>query len=250
MDDIKKRILDYSIDTIQNKGIKALTLKNISKDCHISRSTFYQYFESKSSLIEEIKNQNTECDVRSIRESILHAAIETFSNSPYTDIDIETIAKAVNMQRSSIYRYFPTKEKLFEESLKMELESRKDFFQNKDIYSTNFKEALRLFFSYIADFRINPYKNMTFFHALTYSQHNTEVKHALETLWNDTEKMIQKVLQHGKDTGELKQDFSTKEYSKIILSFLGGSSIFISDGLQSSTEAFIDLLYGQLKTVD
>lgn len=42
MNDIKRKILDYAIETIQNDGIKALTLQNITKNCHISRSTFYQ----------------------------------------------------------------------------------------------------------------------------------------------------------------------------------------------------------------
>lgn len=249
MDNIKQRILSYSVEALQSSGIKSLTLKNICQGCHISRSTFYLYFKSKSALIEEIKETNCECDIPSTRENILLAAAEAFSRGIYADVDIETVAKAVNMKRSSVYRYFPTKDKLFEECLKMELENRREFFRSKDVCSMDFKAAISVFFSYILDFRSNEFKNLTFFHALAYSQHNASVKSSLEALWNDTEEIIRKVLRHGKETGELRTDFSVEKYSRIILAFMGGSSIFASDSFSSAQDTFIDMIFNELKAL-
>ena len=248
MDDIKQKILNYSIETIQNKGIKALTLQNITQNCHISRSTFYRCFDSKEALINEIHEISDEYDVHSTKEKILIAANEAFSKNTYPNIDIETIAKAVNMKRSSIYRYFPTKESLFEESLKMELESRREFYKKQDVYSMDFESALNLFFDYLSEFRKNDYKSLTFFNSLACAQQSDSVKNSLEALWKDTANILKKILQNGKDTGVLKQDFSADTYSQIIMSYIGGSSIFSLDNFETLKRTFIDLIYRELKS--
>lgn len=250
MDDIRKKIIDYAIETIRNNGLKALTLQNITKDCHISRSTFYRYFASKDALIEEIRAIDGELDTHSIKEKILLAASEEFSRHPYKDIDIETIAKAVNMQRNSVYRYFPSKEQLFEESLKMELENRRAYYQKQDIFSMDFKSALNVFFDYLTDFRKNEYKSLTFFQALACAQHSPTVHKTLESLWKDTADALAKVLQHGKETGVLRKDFSTEKYSQILLSYIGGSSIFSFENYDLLKETFLDLIFRDLKAPD
>lgn len=250
MNDIKEKIIEYAIETIENEGIKVLTLQNITKNCHISRSTFYQYFASKDALIEEIHSINDKLDIRSIKEKILIAANEEFSKNTYTNIDIETIAKAVHMQRSSIYRYFPTKEILFAESLKMEWENRSSYYKKQDILSMDFIASLNLFFDYLADFRKNEYKSLTFFQALAYAQHSPAIQQALEALWKDTADILQAVLQQGKENGDLRQDFSTKQYSQILLSYIGGSAIFSFDNYDILKETFLNLIYHELKALD
>ncbi|MGN0676511.1 MAG: TetR family transcriptional regulator C-terminal domain-containing protein [Ruminococcus sp.] len=114
----------------------------------------------------------------------------------------------------------------------------------------DFKSALKVFFDYIFSFRMNGYKNLIFFNALASSQHNSSVKESLQTLWNDTTNILGKVLQHGKDTGELKQDFSIENFSGILLSYIGGSAIFSFDNnFEQLKDVFINMVYSELKAV-
>lgn len=248
MEDIRQQILTYSMGVIKDGGIRALTLESIAKNCHISRTTFYKHFGSMQSLISEIHELDSDYDVHTTKDRILLAAIDAFSKTPYPDIDIETIARAINMKRSSVYKYFSTKENLFEESLKMELENRKSYYKSQNLCSMDFKSALNVFFDYISSFRLNGYKNLIFYNALASSQHNSSVKKSLHNLWSDTRDIIKTVLQHGKDSGELKQDFSAETYAEILLSYIGGYGIFIfDDNFESCKETFISMIYNELK---
>ncbi|MGN0484002.1 MAG: TetR/AcrR family transcriptional regulator [Lachnospiraceae bacterium] len=247
MNETKQKILDYAIDTIQTKGMKTLTLEAITKNCHISRSTFYQYFTSKKALIEEIRALHTDLNTNTTKEEILLAANKAFSKHPYQDINLETIAEAVDMKRSSIYRYFPTKDSLFEESLKMELENRRAYYQTQDLLSLDFKDALNVFFDYLSDFRKNNYKMLTFYQSLAYAQHSPAVQQALDALWKNTEDILEKILLHARETGVLRQDFSARHYAQILLSYIGGSAIFSFENFDLLKEMFLNLIYHELK---
>lgn len=52
----QKEIVNKSIDIIATKGIQGLTIKNLSKEIHISEPAIYRHFESKTDILMSILN--------------------------------------------------------------------------------------------------------------------------------------------------------------------------------------------------
>lgn len=56
------------------------------------------------------------------RQEILYAALELFVTKGYAATKITDIAKSANMSRGLMFHYFESKEKLYEELIRMGLE--------------------------------------------------------------------------------------------------------------------------------
>jgi len=56
------------------------------------------------------------------RQEIIYTALELFVSKGYAATKITDIAKSVNMSRGLIFHYFESKEKLYEELIRMGLE--------------------------------------------------------------------------------------------------------------------------------
>ena len=56
------------------------------------------------------------------RQEILDKAREMFSQRSYHAVSLEEISRALGMGKSTMYHYFPTKEKLFTEVLKQNVQ--------------------------------------------------------------------------------------------------------------------------------
>lgn len=58
--DMRYEIAEAARTLLSKKGVKKLTVKDIVEECHITRQTFYYYFENIPELFRWILEQNTE----------------------------------------------------------------------------------------------------------------------------------------------------------------------------------------------
>jgi AcrR family transcriptional regulator len=68
---------------------------------------------SEGTLPEELEIEVAEMGTEA-RERVIEVAIEQFSTQPYAEVTISDIAAAAGMAKGSVYRYFTSKEELFE----------------------------------------------------------------------------------------------------------------------------------------
>lgn len=245
----KEKILKCASEIIEVEGVRALSVTKVVNNCKISKSTFYKYFSSKEDLILEIKSSSnkSESDFYSVREEIIQKAIEVFSNNTFEKIDIDTIARAVGLKRSSIYRYFSSKEELLEASLKNEIINRKrleERFKSDPYDPFMFMQKL---FEYAIIFYNKKYNNLMFYNALHYSKVNNNIKEILDDLWRQTIKLIEDVFERGKKEGSFKNDIDSKALAQMTFSYIGGLGIFSSENYNELGKQFIELLFRDIK---
>jgi Transcriptional regulator len=245
----KEKILKCASGIIDEEGIRALSVTKVVNNCKMSKSTFYKYFSSKEDLISEIKSSSdkSETDFYSVREEIIQKAIEVFSNNTFEKIDIDTIARAVGLKRSSIYRYFSSKEELLEASLQNEIINRKRLEERFKSIPYDPYTFMKELFEYAIVFYNKKYNNLMFYNALHYSQVNSNIKEILDNLWRQTVKLIEDVFERGKKEGAFKNDIDSKSLAQMTFSYIGGLGIFSSENYNELSKQFIDLLFINIK---
>ncbi|MDP4146051.1 MAG: TetR/AcrR family transcriptional regulator [Bacillota bacterium] len=245
----KEKILKYASELIDTEGVRALSVTKVVNNCKISKSTFYKHFSSKEDLISEIKSSSNkdESNFYSIREEILQKAIEEFSKKPYEKIDIDTIASAVGLKRSSIYRYFSSKEELLEASLKNEIVNRKKL--EEHLKSIPFEPSIFLqkIFDYAISYFNKKYNNLMFYNALHYSKLNNNIKVILDDMWSQTIKLIEDIFKRGKDEGIFKRNIDCRALAEMTFSYIGGLGIFSYEHYNELGKQFIELLFRDIK---
>ncbi|WP_310604101.1 TetR/AcrR family transcriptional regulator [Anaerosporobacter sp.] len=247
----KNEILQCGNEIIKNEGIRSLTIGKIVSTCGISKSTFYQYFLSKEELLLELKENDNgiEDSFYSIQEEIIHKAIIEFSNKPYEQIDIDTIAKAVGLKRTSIYKYFNSKEELLEISLRNEITNREGL--EDELRSMSFDPVLFLerLFNYTITYTDKPYNNFMFYNALYYSKINSDINTVLNDLWASSVKLNEYVFNRGIEEGVFKKDIDTKLLAQMTLASMGGFAIFSYEQYRQLQEEYIKTILEKI-TID
>lgn len=242
-DSNREKILKCANQIIKSEGIRAVNVSKIVDACKISKSTFYKYFSSKEDLISNIKDESNVDDETffSMRQIIIQKAITEFSNNAFHTIDIETIAKAVGLKRTSIYSYFSNKEELLEVSFQYELTNRKRFNQlmkNSPFDPIRYVEKI---LEYGVSFSTNKYNNLMLRNILYYSSVNEKIKKIWDETYECTLEIIEEYFNRGKREGIFREDIETKTISQIILSCWLGISISIPENYQKLGKKFIEL---------
>lgn len=57
--DLKERLINQGLQLIRKRGISALSMREITKQCGVSHSSVYRYFPHKSDYINEVMNQGS-----------------------------------------------------------------------------------------------------------------------------------------------------------------------------------------------
>lgn len=240
----KEKIMQCADEIIESEGIRALSVSKIVNRLKISKTTFYKYFSSRDALIIELKDRSNskEADLYTIRDKIIQQAIEEFSKNTFDKIDIDTIAAAVGLKRSSLYRYFSSKEELLEASLKYEISNRMKLKEYFDSRAYDLVDFLKKLFEYTIVFYNKKYNSLMFYNALYYSKSNDKIKSILEDLWNQTIKLNEEVFERGKREGILKEEIESKVLARMVLSYIGGTAIFSYEEFDRLENQFIDML--------
>ncbi|OPX43348.1 HTH-type transcriptional regulator BetI [Ruminiclostridium hungatei] len=239
----KKKIIDCANQIIRSEGIRAVNVTNVVNACKISKSTFYKYFSSTEDLISNIKQgaDNDDEAFYSMRQMIIQKAIAEFSKNAFHTIDIDTIAKAVGLKRTSIYSYFKSKEELLEISFQNELENRKRF--SKLMKQSPFHPVVYIekILQYGVNFSTSKYNNLMMRNILYYSSVNEKIKKIWDETYSCTQEIIEEYFVQGKKEGVFSQDIETKTISQLVLSCWLGISVSKPEQYNELGKKFIDM---------
>lgn len=239
----REKIIKSAVQIIASEGIRAVNVSRVVDVCKISKSTFYKYFSSSEDLISSIKEESDSDDETffSTREMIIQKAITEFSNHAFHTIDIDTIAKAVGLKRSSIYSYFSSKEELLEASFRYELENRKRFSQLMKNSLFDPVTYIEKILEYGVNFSTNSYNNLMLRNILYFSSVNEKIKEILDETYACTMEIIEEYFERGKREGVFKEDIDTKTISQLILSCWLGISVSKPEKYDTLGKKFIEL---------
>ncbi|HUI31388.1 MAG TPA: TetR/AcrR family transcriptional regulator [Candidatus Acidoferrales bacterium] len=133
---------------------------------------------------------------------ILDAARKRFAYYGFSKVTMDEIAADVGMGKASLYYYFPTKEKLFEEVVKQE---KNQFFNDINLMIEKKVSSSDMLRRYAAR-RIEHFRNLANLRALI-TQQNGEMRACSIELFKEFQmqevKVLQEILQLGKKNGEL-----------------------------------------------
>ena len=151
---------------------------------------------------------------------ILDAARKRFAYYGFSKVTMDEIAADVGMGKASLYYYFPTKEKLFEEVLRQEMNQ---FFTDINLMIEKKISSGDLLRRY-ASRRIEHFRKLANLRALIAQQHG-EMKACAVELYKEFQKeevrVLQEIIQLGKKNNE-----------------------FTASNPQQSAEAIMQMLYG------
>ena len=139
---------------LQNKmSISAMVeaLGEIARKRGIPPSRFYQNLLEKI-LVDEAEEAIPLPSKRSAKERILEAALEVFSNKGFHSATTDEIAERAGVGKGTVYRYFETKDKLFEELVRLRTEElgrrAASIIDSHDDVLTMISKYIRLYFEF------------------------------------------------------------------------------------------------------
>jgi len=136
------------------------------------------------------------------RAAIIDAARKRFAYYGFSKVTMDEIAADVGMGKASLYYYFPTKEKLFEDVVKQEKGQFFDGIHTMMGKKISSSDMLRKY----ASKRIEHFRNLANLRALGFQQQG-ELKAKSVELYCEFQKQevssLQQILEYGKKNGEL-----------------------------------------------
>lgn len=243
-DALRTRILDSANLILSNEGIQALQISRISRECKISKSTFYQHFASKEELLDSIREggEIDPIEMRSMQDRIVATAVEEFSKHTFQDIDMGDIAKAVGITRSSLYRYFVSKEELLVASIQSEQDRRVRVLEKLKQDTDDPAIFFELFMDYFDRYANDPYTSLLYATMIYYSKSNARIKEGFDRLREYTVKLLENKLEEGKRKGIFKQDTDSATYAQMFFSLMSGMNIHSPSSFGVVSRQFVEML--------
>ncbi|TGE39522.1 TetR/AcrR family transcriptional regulator [Desulfosporosinus fructosivorans] len=219
----RDKILVCSKDIIESEGIHNLTILNIVKKCNISKRTFYEIFPSKKILINELKQGGNGLQIIDEREDIIKKARESFSKKGYNRIDMDEIAKAAGIRRTTLYKYFKSKEELLEYCVKYETEMIKRVAGKTLLNIENPAEVLEKYITGFCKYIEKPYPSTLFSEAYNY---NKKIDGYSKDLHHFFVNSLINVLESGVKKGIFHRDLDVEGIAVVVLAALSGLDYF------------------------
>lgn len=137
------------------------------------------------------------------RNAIILAGLDLFVRRGYSATKITDIAKEVNMSVGLLFHYFESKEKLYEELIRIGLEGTRSFLDfNPEEPLTYFKEAASMIFEYLKD--ANVAKMFVLMGQASLNEAAPEVVKELVAQVNNVEYSVS-IIEAGQKKGVIKQ---------------------------------------------
>ncbi|MHB8073921.1 TetR/AcrR family transcriptional regulator [Desulfosporosinus fructosivorans] len=222
----RDKILVCSKDIIESEGIHNLTILNIVKKCNISKRTFYEIFPSKKILINELKQGDNGLQIIDEREAIIKKAREGFSKKGYYGIDMDEIAKAAGIQRTTLYKYFKSKEELLEYCVKYETEMIKRVAGKTLLNIENPAEVLEKFITGFCKYVEKTYPSTLFSEAYNQISYNKNIEEYTKDLHHFFVNSLISVLEAGVKKGIFRSDLDVEGIAVVTLAALHGLDYF------------------------
>ncbi|WP_019240437.1 MULTISPECIES: TetR/AcrR family transcriptional regulator [Bacillus] len=182
---------------------------------------------------------------------VLKKAMELFWKQGYEKTSMQDLVNHMGIHRRSIYDTFGDKYSLFLASLKsyevFVAEELTKIISN----SSTVKIAIRKIFEYVvnlAELEIYPAGCFAVNTAVELSLLDKDIQHLTTKMFNDTEKLFNKLLKDGQNKGELKNDLNTQVTAQFLHNNLIGLRVLVKTNYtKKELESIIDLI---LKVVE
>lgn len=243
-DIVRVQILDSANLILSKEGLQALQVSRISRECKISKSTFYQHFASKKELLDSIREAGEidPYEIRSIQDRIVATALEEFSKQTFQDIDMGDIAKAVGITRSSLYRYFVSKEELLVASIQSEQDRRFRILEKLKQEAADPSIFFERFIDYFDRYANDSYTSLLYATMIYYSKRNDRIKEGFDCLREYTVRLLEDNLEEGKRKGIFKQDTDSATYAQMFFSLMSGMNIHSPSSFGAVSRQFLEML--------
>ena len=216
-------ICEKSLAILAEEGYRALSIGNIVKKCSISRTTFYKHFASKADLLNRIRLLSESAnDVITQRDEILRKASQAFFHLGVDEINMEAIATASGVNRSSLYRYFSSKEEILEYAIQYELRIRKQLLLSLREQIEDPVELIHALIEISCEPAHQHYDTLMLVTSRYKLYKNKRIQAYFNDLIGDTTQMVAELLEHGKQTGVFRKDLDSGLMSSLFLAAYNG----------------------------
>ncbi|MDQ7095661.1 TetR/AcrR family transcriptional regulator [Desulfosporosinus sp. PR] len=223
----RSKIVETAKDIIKTEGISRLTVSNLVEKCKISKRTFYEIFPSKNALLAQLKQEDNTLQITDEREIIIENAREKFACEGYNKIDMDDIAKAAGLKRTTLYKHFKSKEELLEYCIEYENEMIKRVAGEVLLNVDNPKEALEEYITGFCRYIADPYPNTLFSEAYNQITYNKKIDQCAKDIHHFFVNRFIVLLEAGIKKGVFRSDLDVAGTSVVILAALNGLDFFV-----------------------
>ncbi len=187
-----------------------------------------------------------------LKESIIHESLKLFSLNGFLSTSITDILEAANTSKGGFYNHFTSKEDLFFQVLE---EARRIWREKSlaglDEIESSVGKALKLLENYrdryLKDTENFPGGCIFIMFSVELADQRPHLAQEVNTGFIGLKAMIQRLLDGGKESGELRDDVSTSAVTEMLFAGMVGVSVIYgvdksSDGLDRSINTLIDYL--------
>lgn len=187
-----------------------------------------------------------------LKESIIHESLKLFSLNGFLSTSITDILEAANTSKGGFYNHFTSKEDLFFQVL----EEARSIWREKslaglDEIESSVGKALKLLENYrdryLKDTENFPGGCIFIMFSVELADQRPHLAQEVNTGFIGLKAMLQRLLDGGKESGELRDDVSTSAVTEMLFAGMVGASVIYgvdksSDGLDRSINTLIDYL--------
>jgi AcrR family transcriptional regulator len=187
-----------------------------------------------------------------LKESIIHESLKLFSLNGFLSTSITDILEAANTSKGGFYNHFTSKEDLFFQVLE---EARRIWREKSlaglDEIESSIGKVLKLLENYrdryLKDTENFPGGCIFIMFSVELADQRPHLAQEVNTGFIGLKAMIQRLLDEGKESGELHDDVSTSAVTEMLFAGIVGVSVTYgvdksSDGLDRSINTLIDYL--------
>jgi TetR/AcrR family transcriptional repressor of nem operon len=189
-----------------------------------------------------------------LRERIIHESLRLFSLKGFLGTSVDDILQAANTSKGGFYNHFPSKEALFFEVLD---EARRIWRERCLLGLDEIQSPVGKIEKLLENYRDRYLKDSEHFPGgcifVTFSvELDDQLPHLCKEVnagYVGLKAMIQRLLDEGKESGELSGDMTTSAITEMLLAGMIGASVLYgvdksTQGLDSSINTLIDFLEG------
>jgi AcrR family transcriptional regulator len=175
----------------------------------------------------------TELHKTEVRERIIHAAVESFTQTGYDKTKMDDIAKRLNLSKGTLYLYFKSKEDLFiaicEHNIQKSDQEDMGFFQKKENVASDAEQI------YDNIRKREQGNDRVMLEMVTESARNPKLRKAMAELHTKVHKHVEGNISKRIDKGFLRKDIDAASLAIALVALYDGIAINRMLGISEST---------------
>ena len=251
--DTKARILESAVEILEKDGLKGITIEKLIKKCGIGKTTFYRFFPTKKDLLLQLKYYSkNDIKISSVKDRIAEIAKEGFSKYGFTSLDMDSIARAANLNRVTLYRYFSNKDELLEYCIQGEFDRIKSMLAANVGNVPDPEKALKEHFNFLNFFFKISSQNSLISETWNQTLRNPRIKALARDLYSSFANMFARILEAGKEQGIFRKDVDSAVFTSIIIMLQNGIMFTLTfepevESFETVKDYILDMILRELK---